>query len=85
MTDAPWERISELLEQALERRPDTRDDFLDGACDGDAELRSELDSLLEAHGASGPLDELTSSLMGPLIAGLEPPPNLEGRPPATTR
>ena len=79
MTDAPWERISELLEEALGHRPDTLDDFLDGACDGDAELRSELDSLLEAHGTPGPLDELTSSLMAPLISGLEPPLTLEGK------
>lgn len=79
MTDPGWDLVGELLEEALAHSSDTRADFLDEACGEDAGLRSELDSLVEAHDKRGPLDTLTSGLMGPLLSGLEPPPSLEGQ------
>jgi eukaryotic-like serine/threonine-protein kinase len=54
-TREEWERIKELFGAALERDPSRRAAFLHDACGEDVSLRQEIESLLEAHDASGNL------------------------------
>lgn len=53
-----WRRASDVLNRALAVPAGERERFLEGACGEDEELRSEVESLLRAHAASGPVDEL---------------------------
>jgi serine/threonine protein kinase/Tol biopolymer transport system component len=57
-SEASWQRISAIFEQALLVPPETRDDWIAQACKGDAELRNEVEKLLAAHDRStGILDD----------------------------
>jgi eukaryotic-like serine/threonine-protein kinase len=56
-TKQEWERIKGLFGAALERDPHERAAFLDQACGQDVSLREEVESLLEAHDATGALLE----------------------------
>src|SRR6516164_969798 len=53
-----WQRIKEILDISLRLEPNERPAYLARACEGDVELREEVDSLLEAHAATGDFLEL---------------------------
>jgi serine/threonine-protein kinase len=71
------DRLADLLEAALEVAPADRAGYLRAACGADHALRAELESLLEAHDASGALfDELATAVIGPgydALLGRSPP------------
>lgn len=56
MDSVRWRRVCDLFDAALERDPAERSSFL--AAVADLDLRRELESLLAAHEALGPLDQL---------------------------
>jgi len=70
-----WLRVKEVFATALEQEPGQRAAFLDQACANDDVLRAEVDSLLQAHEATGDFIE------NPAAARLEspPPPEWIGR------
>jgi tetratricopeptide (TPR) repeat protein len=48
-----WERIKEVFSGAAERDSTARRAYLEEACEGDSALRAEVESLLQAHDATG--------------------------------
>ncbi|NBC85506.1 MAG: tetratricopeptide repeat protein [Bacteroidetes bacterium] len=66
-----WETIQDLFDRAIARPETERMSFLDAACGDDIDLRMEVESLLGAHGATGPLDRLARDLMGSWSASLD--------------
>ena len=48
-----WQRIKEILDVSLRLEPAERAAYLTRACEGDTEMREEVESLLEAHAATG--------------------------------
>jgi len=58
LTPERWKQVEEVLSEAMARETGARHAFLDTACQGDLELRQEVESLLSAHDAPGPLDQL---------------------------
>ena len=48
-----WKRIKEVLDVSLRLEPADRGPYLDRACESDHELRQEVESLIEAHEATG--------------------------------
>jgi eukaryotic-like serine/threonine-protein kinase len=48
-----WKKIKEVLDIALRLDPAERGDYLTRACEDDTEMRQEIESLLDAHEASG--------------------------------
>jgi serine/threonine protein kinase/Tfp pilus assembly protein PilF len=67
MTSSRWKRIQDLFHNALQHEPAARPPFLDDACGDDLDLRREVESLLEAHGRSGPVDDLAEQVIDPLL------------------
>lgn len=65
-----WSAVSALLSEALELDEASRAAFLDERCAGDPELRAEVQSLLDAHQASGGFMDVPA----PVAAGLTPAP-----------
>jgi serine/threonine protein kinase len=53
MNPPNWERIQEIYHAALELPRNQRDAFVEKECAGDADMRREVNSLLEAHDATG--------------------------------
>ena len=53
LTEARWQRLAPILDEALDLDPRGRSDYLDRVCAGDADLRSEAEVLLAADAASG--------------------------------
>lgn len=77
-TESPrsrWARAHALFTEAVDLSPADRDRFLAREAGGDAGLRREVESLLRAHGETGPLDRLGSDVMTPLLAPLRTPPD----------
>lgn len=58
LTPERWKHVEDVLAEAMARETGVRQAFLDTACQGDLELRQEVESLLSAHDAPGPLDQL---------------------------
>ncbi len=48
-----WQRIKEILDVSLRLEPHERPAYLARACEGDTGIREEVESLLEAHAATG--------------------------------
>jgi hypothetical protein len=48
-----WKKIKEVLDISLRLDPPERPAYLTRACEDDSEMRQEIESLLEAHEASG--------------------------------
>jgi serine/threonine protein kinase len=78
MTPERWERIQELLLGSLEISDHQRGGFLSEACDGDEALRQEVESLLEAHSTSGPVDRLANTLGARVLTDFIEGGGLEG-------
>ena len=57
MNPERWQRIKEILDVSLRLEPHERPAYLTRACEGDTEMREEVESLLEAHAATGELLE----------------------------
>jgi serine/threonine-protein kinase len=74
MTSSRWKRIQDLFHAALQLEPDARPAFLDEACADDDDLRREIESLVEAHGRPGPIDDLAEEVIDPLFARLDDGP-----------
>lgn len=64
-TGENWEEVQSLLHSALECELSERAAFLDKACSSPT-MRAEVESLLAAHDGDGKLDQLASSVMGPI-------------------
>jgi len=63
MSDANWQRLSELLERALACPPEERIRFIDAECADDPDLARDVTSLLAAQEVRrGPLDSLAAAL-----------------------
>ena len=79
MDSKRFQQIQDVLTAALERDPKERDAFLDRACADDPDLRREVESLLEAHAKTGPVDALADDLMAPMLKPLHTPVALDGQ------
>lgn len=77
-SDADWQRIKEIVDEALEMLGNERSDFIERACDGDQELQKEVESLLGfdadddfletpvlAAGANGESQDKSAGLLDP--------------------
>ena len=53
MSPARWKRIKEVLDVTLRLEPAERDGYLTRVCESDTEMRTEVESLLQAHEATG--------------------------------
>ncbi len=49
MSDAKWEKVREIFDEALLLDPGERALFVEGKCDGDGDLVKEVESLLASH------------------------------------
>jgi tetratricopeptide (TPR) repeat protein len=77
VTDAGWERLKAVFQEALQRPPDARAAFLDDACAGDDALRREVEELLASHGEAGGFLSRPAVEAAGVLA--EEAPSLEGR------
>ena len=62
MDASRWQTIKRIFEEAQNRDQSEYDAFLDEACARDAELRAEVQSLLQAHASTGPLDRVLDEM-----------------------
>src|SRR5690349_10203934 len=79
VTDARWERLSELFHDAVALTPEERERFLADACGGDAEMRAQLERLVAAHDRAGGFIELPALASVSTLAGLASDTALSGR------
>jgi eukaryotic-like serine/threonine-protein kinase len=79
VTEARWQRVTEVLYQALQLAPERRIQFLDETCGSDVALRAEIESLLAVNAgmsarflvSPGLVDEPTDSRDLVATAGLQ--------------
>ncbi len=74
-----WRRVEQVFAAALGCDAGTLPAVLDRACGGDAELRREVESLLEAHTASGPIDRLGGEVAAAIAGARAAALGWEGR------
>jgi len=75
VTSSRWRQIQDLFQAALKQQPQDRGAFLSAACADDVDLRREVESLLEMHERTGPVDDLARQMMDPLMARLQDGPS----------